>query len=44
MMSSKTSSIHKLGKGGESPFFYAFLLKGEQLGGTIMFTYSPVTI
>lgn len=32
MMSSKTSSIHKLGKGGESPFFYAFLLKGEQLG------------
>ena len=32
MKSSKMSSIHKPGKGGESPFFYAFLLKGEQLG------------
>lgn len=32
MKSSEMSSIHKLGKGGESPFFYAFLLKGEQLG------------
>nr|DAK20885.1 MAG TPA: hypothetical protein [Caudoviricetes sp.] len=31
-MSFKMSSINKLGKRGESPFFYAFLLKGEQLG------------
>lgn len=32
MKSSEMSSIHKLWKGGESPFFYAFLLEGEQLG------------
>jgi len=32
MMSSKMSLIRKLGKRGESPFFYAFLLEGEQLG------------
>lgn len=32
MKNLKMSSIHKLGKGGKSPFFYAFLLKGEQLG------------